>query len=883
MRHERSRKIHGCLRALPPSPRQGESLPLDPARIARSRESVLPAKEDLARCQASLPLAIGGCRGELHPCRGVGGGAPDWSFDFFTASLAWCASLVLLALAAFEGGNVAIQARLDWPAGFSADSWSGPVPTAFPVPGARPPLLAKPRPGAAIVPAFWHVSLTPEVLSVARAARLTLRAVSSGDHPGGVLELALGRPAIRVRVLTDAPGSFDVQVPQGLELGPPRAVPAPPSSAAPGERTVSVDWSGKRLRVFSGGASWEAATPANWRLDSLDLSSVVCDHALECLRIDSQLPSAPGAWSTREFLFEPEGLSAGSHALTAAGLLGALLAVWLGLRALGRLAAARTARREGRVGPLGAAPRGALRLACVLAAGVAVASSTTGAGEVGLLARWVTSFVVVVLAGLAALAVLYRAALLGRPVFAGTSDNLQLAVLALWTAAPAWGLWHVWALAHRVPELLDVALAVGAAAAASFPPVLVWGGRGRARGVVFWSAIAALPMAAGWLSSRCWPPESDAPGLALLAGLTLGAVLQGLLLLVHQDGLRPVGVLLLGPILALTVAGEVYTKRFVGPVMLVGGYYPYYVWMQPESVDDPVDLQHVRPFRGRTPGPRRPEVFRVVVLGASATYGLGMPADSVEDYPSLMAPLLSECAGGRPVECINAGVPGFTSELGLELFRQRLVGLLPDLVIVCFGTNDQADDCAGPGLDRRLLEQERKLAATPALLTLRSMARRSGLYLTLARAAITGQVADVAGLRYGQPFGFGGLTLPRVTRAEYLENLESFIDLSKRQGFRLALTSDVYAEDLAKPCGSPGAENWAGGWVPLARNLAQTRGVTWLEARKAFCDPSIPAEKLFFDGVHLTADGHRALARELARQLCAAGLLGAAPRPGAGR
>jgi lysophospholipase L1-like esterase len=521
-------------------------------------------------------------------------------------------------------------------------------------------------------------------------------------------------------------------------------------------------------------------------------------------------------------------------------------------------------------------PLAALRLACVFAAGVAVASLAAGIGQAGPPLRWAAVCGLVAGAGLAGLAIRYRAALFGRPVPAGNSDNLQFAVLALWAAVPAWGLWQAWALPHRVPELLDVALVTGAVAALSFPLVLVWGGPGRARGAAAWGAAAALPMAAGWLASRYWQPESEGPGLALVAGLALGAALQALLLLAHQDGLRPVGVFLLGPILALTVAGEVYTKHFVGPVMLVGGYYPYYVWMQPDCVDDPVDLQHVRPFRGRLPGPRRSDVFRVVVLGASVTYGLGLPADSAEDYPSLMAPMLSECAGGRPVECLNAGVPGFTSELGLELLRRRLVGLLPDLVIVCFGTNDQADDNAGPGLDRRLLAQESKLAASPGLLALRSLARRSGLYLLLARAAVTGQVADVVDLRYGQPFGFGELSLPRVTRTEFLENLESFVALSKRQGFRLAITSDVYAEDLGKPCGTPGSENWAGGWVPLGRNLARERGVMWLEARNAFCDPAIPTEQLFFDGVHLTVLGHRMLARELTRQLCAAGLFGAA-------
>ena len=82
------------------------------------------------------------------------------------------------------------------------------------------------------------------------------------------------------------------------------------------------------------------------------------------------------------------------------------------------------------------------------------------------------------------------------------------------------------------------------------------------------------------------------------------------------------------------------------------------------------------------PSPERDAIPRgatVLILGDSLSYGTG--ADKGQDYPSLLAK-----ATGWNI--INAGVPGDTSEQGLE----RLTGLLeahhPSLLVVELGGND---------------------------------------------------------------------------------------------------------------------------------------------------------------------------------------------------
>lgn len=80
-------------------------------------------------------------------------------------------------------------------------------------------------------------------------------------------------------------------------------------------------------------------------------------------------------------------------------------------------------------------------------------------------------------------------------------------------------------------------------------------------------------------------------------------------------------------------------------------------------------------------------VFRVVCIGDSRVFGLGLTAE--ETYPKQLERILRERQPGRAVEVINAGVPGYTSREGAVLVREVLPAFSPDLVIASFGHNDR--------------------------------------------------------------------------------------------------------------------------------------------------------------------------------------------------
>ena len=84
------------------------------------------------------------------------------------------------------------------------------------------------------------------------------------------------------------------------------------------------------------------------------------------------------------------------------------------------------------------------------------------------------------------------------------------------------------------------------------------------------------------------------------------------------------------------------------------------------------------PERSRKPDPG---VLRIVALGDSSTFGMGVP------YPATWCAQLEArlSRSGRRAEVIDAGVIGYTIEQGLERYDALVRDLSPDIVIAAFG------------------------------------------------------------------------------------------------------------------------------------------------------------------------------------------------------
>lgn len=101
-------------------------------------------------------------------------------------------------------------------------------------------------------------------------------------------------------------------------------------------------------------------------------------------------------------------------------------------------------------------------------------------------------------------------------------------------------------------------------------------------------------------------------------------------------------------------------------------------------------------YRGESvPVENQEDVFHIVAVGASTTYGFGLRF--VEAYPFLLEHTLRSDFGYTNVEVTNAGIPGYTSYELLTNFQFRILEIEPDLVIYYGAKNDADTRFEDPG------------------------------------------------------------------------------------------------------------------------------------------------------------------------------------------
>lgn len=94
-----------------------------------------------------------------------------------------------------------------------------------------------------------------------------------------------------------------------------------------------------------------------------------------------------------------------------------------------------------------------------------------------------------------------------------------------------------------------------------------------------------------------------------------------------------------------------------------------------------------RGFRGREIPVEKGDAYRIVALGESTTFGITLEREQ-RPWPELLEQLIRErLKPRRPVEVINAGVPGYRLDQNLHRFPTEILPLKPDMVISYHGIN----------------------------------------------------------------------------------------------------------------------------------------------------------------------------------------------------
>lgn len=116
--------------------------------------------------------------------------------------------------------------------------------------------------------------------------------------------------------------------------------------------------------------------------------------------------------------------------------------------------------------------------------------------------------------------------------------------------------------------------------------------------------------------------------------------------------------------------------------------HPYLIYANAPNYHEVNNQHNSMGYRGEEFEQPKPDgIYRIVTIGGSTTYGVGVTDDFRQSYPYQLQEYLQ--ANGFPqVEVINAGVPGYTSHESFINLQMRVLTLNPDLIIIYHGIND---------------------------------------------------------------------------------------------------------------------------------------------------------------------------------------------------
>ncbi|MCX5905402.1 MAG: SGNH/GDSL hydrolase family protein [Proteobacteria bacterium] len=126
----------------------------------------------------------------------------------------------------------------------------------------------------------------------------------------------------------------------------------------------------------------------------------------------------------------------------------------------------------------------------------------------------------------------------------------------------------------------------------------------------------------------------------------------------------------------LVKKGEDPTNRFENVYDAQGNC----LYFRTKPSDDEQNPVNTFGFRGPEISKKRPHTKRIVCLGGSTTYGLGLSYGNT--YPKLLQNYIDKNSGAGHYEIINAGIPAHKLFHIIEQVKHVILGLEPDIIIL---------------------------------------------------------------------------------------------------------------------------------------------------------------------------------------------------------
>lgn len=280
-------------------------------------------------------------------------------------------------------------------------------------------------------------------------------------------------------------------------------------------------------------------------------------------------------------------------------------------------------------------------------------------------------------------------------------------------------------------------------------------------------------------------------------------------------------------------------------------------------------------------GPKGENEFRILSLGESTTFGVGVSNE--ETYTSLLGKLLGELDSSREFVALNAGVSAWSSFQSLKYLETRGLSLDPDLILFYHELNDYLPstlrDSSNSELGARQTDRElyesRQRSGFEALLQKSALFRYlQSLYaywsvkrfnredfdnpltsIGLPDIGINNTLGRIEGEKWIQA-ELNEMSLGRrVSDQERRHILSRLVRLCRENNIALVVIHPAYRSTARHEC--------------LLTDFCRDRKVLMYEAYDALHPHSATGENraLYLDRWHPTAQGHERLARGLAKFL----------------
>jgi len=255
-------------------------------------------------------------------------------------------------------------------------------------------------------------------------------------------------------------------------------------------------------------------------------------------------------------------------------------------------------------------------------------------------------------------------------------------------------------------------------------------------------------------------------------------------------------------------------------------------------------------------------VLRVVAVGESSTYGVGVPYRHT--YVGRAAALLADRLH-RPVSILNAGCHGYSTYQGLMLLRERILRLEPDLLTIYFGAWNDFTPAIGESDAHKPMAHagySRGSSALAAVKHLRLFQAIRGGISSVGRVTGSNELAAEERERYLRAFREGEPPEGRrVPLSDFKGNLREMVDLARASGISVLLITPPLSEMSQEEF--PVYHQYR----DVVREVGSEAVVPVVEAADALAEEEMAGGRPFSDWVHPSIEGHEVIAQSLATSI----------------